>query len=220
MNMNVIACVNRVYLIAFYDSRLFKQGGIFIVPHLLWHGASVFPVSSEGPSHLIASYDSQENHVIFKKGEIFIVPNLLWHGNSVFPISSETPFHLIAYYNLQGDQSIASSSREGSLSCHACCDMETRFSGLIRSTVPFNRLLRLARGPFNRLFKQGWDLYRATLAVTWGLGFPDSSEIPYHLIAYDDLQGDHLIAFHDATGNVEDLFNPNPHGSPFSKMQV
>jgi hypothetical protein len=39
--------------------RAFEQGGIFIVPHLLWHGASVFPVSSAGPPHLIASYDSQ-----------------------------------------------------------------------------------------------------------------------------------------------------------------
>ena len=26
--------------------RAFEQGGIFIVPHLLWHGTSVFPVSS------------------------------------------------------------------------------------------------------------------------------------------------------------------------------
>jgi hypothetical protein len=26
----------------------FEQGGIFIVPHLLWHGTSVFLVSSEG----------------------------------------------------------------------------------------------------------------------------------------------------------------------------
>jgi hypothetical protein len=30
--------------------RAFEQGGIFIVPHLLWHGTSVFPVSSEGPA--------------------------------------------------------------------------------------------------------------------------------------------------------------------------
>jgi hypothetical protein len=37
----------------------FEQGGIFIVPHLLWHGASVFPVSSEGPPHSVASYDTQ-----------------------------------------------------------------------------------------------------------------------------------------------------------------
>jgi hypothetical protein len=28
--------------------RAFKQGGVFIVPHLLWHGTSVFPVSYEG----------------------------------------------------------------------------------------------------------------------------------------------------------------------------
>ena len=37
----------------------FEQGGIFIVPHLLWHGASVFPVSSEGPPHLVAFYDTR-----------------------------------------------------------------------------------------------------------------------------------------------------------------
>jgi hypothetical protein len=29
------------------------------VLHLLWHGASVFPVSSGGPSHSVASYDTQ-----------------------------------------------------------------------------------------------------------------------------------------------------------------
>jgi hypothetical protein len=38
--------------------KAFEQGGIFIVPHLLWHGTSVFPVSSEGPSHSVASYDT------------------------------------------------------------------------------------------------------------------------------------------------------------------
>jgi hypothetical protein len=38
--------------------RAFEQR-IFIVPHLLWHGTSVFPVSSEGPRHLVASYDKQ-----------------------------------------------------------------------------------------------------------------------------------------------------------------
>jgi hypothetical protein len=41
--------------------KAFQQGGIFIMPYLLWHGASVFPVSSEELSHLIASYDSQGN---------------------------------------------------------------------------------------------------------------------------------------------------------------
>jgi hypothetical protein len=39
--------------------RAFEQGGIFIVPHLLWHGTSFFPVSSEGPPHLVASYDTR-----------------------------------------------------------------------------------------------------------------------------------------------------------------
>jgi hypothetical protein len=33
-------------------------GGIFIVPLLLWHGTSVFPVSSEGPPHSVDSYDT------------------------------------------------------------------------------------------------------------------------------------------------------------------
>jgi hypothetical protein len=39
--------------------RAFEQGGIFIVPHLLWHGTSVFPVSSEGPPLSVAFYDTQ-----------------------------------------------------------------------------------------------------------------------------------------------------------------
>jgi hypothetical protein len=39
--------------------RAFEQGGIFIVPHLLWHGTSVFPVSSDWPPLLIASYDTR-----------------------------------------------------------------------------------------------------------------------------------------------------------------
>jgi hypothetical protein len=37
--------------------RAIEQGGIFIVSHLLWHGTSFFPVSFEGPPHLVASYD-------------------------------------------------------------------------------------------------------------------------------------------------------------------
>jgi hypothetical protein len=38
--------------------RPFEQGGIFIVPHLLWHGTSVFPVSSEGQPQSVAFYDT------------------------------------------------------------------------------------------------------------------------------------------------------------------
>jgi hypothetical protein len=33
--------------------------GIFIVPHLLWHGTSVFMVSTEEPTHLVTSYHLQ-----------------------------------------------------------------------------------------------------------------------------------------------------------------
>jgi hypothetical protein len=39
--------------------RAYEQGGIFIVQHPRWHRTSVFPVSSEGPPHLIIIYDSQ-----------------------------------------------------------------------------------------------------------------------------------------------------------------
>jgi hypothetical protein len=39
--------------------RALEQGGIFIVRHLQWHGTSVFPVSSEGPPHLVAFYDTR-----------------------------------------------------------------------------------------------------------------------------------------------------------------
>jgi hypothetical protein len=38
--------------------RTFEEGGIFIVPHMLWHVTSVFPVLSEGPPHSVASYDT------------------------------------------------------------------------------------------------------------------------------------------------------------------
>ena len=36
-------------------------------------------------------------------------------------------------------------SREGSLSCHTCCDTGLGLSGLIRRTAPFSRLLRHTR---------------------------------------------------------------------------
>jgi hypothetical protein len=39
--------------------RAFEQGGIVIVPHLLWHVTSVFPVSSEWPPHWVAFYDTR-----------------------------------------------------------------------------------------------------------------------------------------------------------------
>jgi hypothetical protein len=35
---------------------------VFFVPHLLWHGVSVFPVSSKGPPHSVASYPGHKNN--------------------------------------------------------------------------------------------------------------------------------------------------------------
>jgi hypothetical protein len=39
--------------------KAFEQVGIFIVSHLLWHGTSVFQVSTEGPPHSVTSYDTR-----------------------------------------------------------------------------------------------------------------------------------------------------------------
>ena len=35
----------------------FRERGIFMVPHLLRHGASCFPVSTDGPPHSVALHD-------------------------------------------------------------------------------------------------------------------------------------------------------------------
>jgi hypothetical protein len=47
-------CKMYVYLCS--ALRAFGQGGISIVPYLLWHGTLVFPVSSEGPPYSVASF--------------------------------------------------------------------------------------------------------------------------------------------------------------------
>jgi hypothetical protein len=53
--------------------RAFEEGGIFIVPHLLWHGTSVFLVSSEGLPHSVASYDTQEDvEDLFQPGSLLV----------------------------------------------------------------------------------------------------------------------------------------------------
>jgi hypothetical protein len=59
--------------------RAFEQGGIFIMPHLLWHRTSVFPVSSEGPPHLVAFYDTRGDvEDLFQPGSS---RGLLWKKN-------------------------------------------------------------------------------------------------------------------------------------------
>ena len=51
--MEVLPLVVKGYNIKAYPvyivPRAFEVGGIFTVQHLLWHGASVFAISSEGP---------------------------------------------------------------------------------------------------------------------------------------------------------------------------
>jgi hypothetical protein len=44
------------------ELRDFEQGGIFIVPHLLWHRSSVFPISSEGPPHSVGDVEDLSQH--------------------------------------------------------------------------------------------------------------------------------------------------------------
>jgi hypothetical protein len=61
-----------------------SSGPLFIVPHLLWHGASVFRVSSKGPPHLVASYNTQEDP----------------HGSWVqYENDAHTHCHLKKFYN-------------------------------------------------------------------------------------------------------------------------
>jgi hypothetical protein len=62
--------------------RAFEQGGIFIVPHLLWHGTSVFPLSQEEPPPSNCFYRLSRGpfNRLFGQGRNFIVPHLLWHG--------------------------------------------------------------------------------------------------------------------------------------------
>jgi hypothetical protein len=55
--------------------RAFEKGGIFIVPHLLRHGASVFPVSSKGLPHSVASYNTQGMWRIYSNPD----PHASWY---------------------------------------------------------------------------------------------------------------------------------------------
>ena len=50
--------------------RAFEQGGIFIVPHLLWRRTSVFPVSSDIPPQSVASYDTHGDAEAYSNHEI------------------------------------------------------------------------------------------------------------------------------------------------------
>jgi hypothetical protein len=68
--------------------RAFEQQGMFIVPHLLWHWASVFPVSSEGPPASVTSYDKQGDvGNLFSHGSLRVCSN--WKSNSICKIETK-----------------------------------------------------------------------------------------------------------------------------------
>ena len=49
-------------------NMFFDQGGIFIVPHLIWHVTSVFAVWSKGSPHLVTFNDKQGMEELFLPG--------------------------------------------------------------------------------------------------------------------------------------------------------
>jgi hypothetical protein len=62
-----------------------SAGGIFIVPHLMWHRTSVFLVSSEGPPHLVSSYNTRGMWRIYSKpdphGGPWVVVDNTWYSD-------------------------------------------------------------------------------------------------------------------------------------------
>jgi hypothetical protein len=75
--------------LGFYSAlRAFEQGGIFIVPHLLRHGTSVFPVSFEGPPLSVAFHDNAQ----FKIGGKDII--------QLFPLKSNNSWYMyMSFHN-------------------------------------------------------------------------------------------------------------------------
>jgi hypothetical protein len=77
--------------------RALEQGGIFIVPHLLWHGLSIFPVSSK--DHPIQSPITTHKGMwrIYSNPDPHGSPPLLWLGPSCLgPHKNEA--ELLAHY--------------------------------------------------------------------------------------------------------------------------
>ena len=93
-----------------------KQGGIPVVPHLLWHGASVFAVSFEGPSHFVALYDkpgrrlkislqikikSWQHKIIFRQIESFNQHTITFDSSKTSLTVSTSPYMLlISHYQI------------------------------------------------------------------------------------------------------------------------
>jgi hypothetical protein len=135
----------------------FEQGGIVVVPQLLWHGTLVFSVASEGPPHLVASYGNMGMWGIYSNPDA--------HGSRlkrlidyvVFDVPLKSFSRIIMEmsplrWNAAKFRSMLSAhgfwaGPGGSSSCHNYWDTrDLGFSGLIRRATPFSRLLRHAWG--------------------------------------------------------------------------
>jgi hypothetical protein len=108
--------------------RAYEEGGIFLVPHLLWHGTSFFPVPSEGPPHSVAWFiDYLRFYVLLKN----------------FSLTKRR--HRVAKFRpMLGAQGLWA-GRDFYRATPAV-KRDLGFSGLIRRTAPFSRLLRHTRG--------------------------------------------------------------------------
>jgi hypothetical protein len=80
---------------------------------------------------------------LFWKTKIFIIMISNTPLNQIWSEDSDGEWYIYCFMSISR---IFHFWAGGSLSCHTCCDTEPRFSGLIRRTTPFNRLLQLARG--------------------------------------------------------------------------
>ena len=67
-----------------------EQGGLFTVPHLLWHGAIVNTISSKGPPHLVASYQRYRGPILIliltgsSIRHVFSVKHMMYAWEKIF----------------------------------------------------------------------------------------------------------------------------------------
>ena len=69
----------------FQNFQHFERGGIFIVPHLLWHGASAFAVSSKGSiRHSSTDSVTYIRTRIYRRTRFASSCHILWCGRLVY----------------------------------------------------------------------------------------------------------------------------------------
>jgi hypothetical protein len=117
--------------------RVFEQGGIFIMPHLLWHGVSVF---------LVSSYEPPLNRLLRHTrgcGESILTRILT--GSLHLKLLHSWRRHICWWRALSSALWVYELGE--SLSCHSCCDTWPRiFFVSSEGPPPFSRLLWHTRG--------------------------------------------------------------------------